>query len=127
MATKLSFKELPLERMYEPGFEFHMGITDETTDTKDGCLTRTHFPPKSESRPHYHTNGDMFFYCISGKTIWRVGEEKKEYVTEAGDFIFIPRGEIHNNYNPSETEPVEGVGGYFGCSNPYKSGKEVAE
>lgn len=127
MATKISSKDLPLERKYEPGYEFHLGITDETTDTKFGTFSRVYFPPKSESRLHYHSNGDLFFYCISGKTIWRIGKEKKEYVTEAGDFLYIPRGEIHNNYNPSETEPVEGVGGYFGCSNPYKSGKVTVE
>ena len=65
----------------------------------------------------------MFFYCISGRTIFRIGREKKEYVIEAGDFIHIPWGQIHTNLNPSETEPVEGIAGCFGVSRPEKSGK----
>ena len=127
MATKVSSKDLPPEVKYMPGFEFRFGITDETTDTKYGTADRTHFPPKSKGKSHYHENADMFWYCISGKAVWLIGKEKKEYVTEAGDFLFIPRGEIHSTINPSETEPVEGVGGYFGCSNPYKSGKVYVE
>ena len=127
MATKVSIKDIPPELKYEPGFELRLGITDEFTDTKIGTIARTHFPPKSNSKTHFHANGDLAWYCISGKAIWLIGKEKKECVTEAGDFIYIPRGEIHSTINPSETEPVEGVGGYFGCSHPYKSGKTFVE
>ena len=124
MATKVSSKDLPLERKYEPVFLFHFGITDENTDTKHGTLTLTHFPPQSNRRSHIHENGDLAWYCLSGRAIWFIGKEKKEYLTEAGDFIYIPRGEIHSTINPSDTEPTEGIGAYFGCSNPYKSGKK---
>lgn len=125
MANKVSLKNIPADTKYEPGFELRFGITDEFTDTKYGTLARTHFPPKSQSRSHIHKNGDLHWYCMSGKAIWLIGKEKKEIVTEAGDFIYIPRGEIHSTIVPSETEPVEGVGGYFGCSHPSKSGKEL--
>ncbi|MFH1335989.1 MAG: cupin domain-containing protein [Candidatus Zixiibacteriota bacterium] len=124
MANKVSLKDIPAELKYEPGFELRFGITDEFTDTKHGTLGRTHFPAKSNSKTHLHANGDMVWYCISGTAIWLIGEEKKEVVTEPGDFMYIPRGEIHSTINRSTTEPVEGVGGYFGCSNPFKSGKK---
>jgi len=127
MATKVSCKDIPLQRRYEPGFEMHFGITDETTGARNGCVSRTTFPPKIKSKTHVHTVGEMFWYCISGKAIWLVGEEKKEYVLEPGDFIYIPPGEPHSTINPSETEPVEGLGGYFGCSHPDKSGKKFLE
>ncbi len=124
MATKISSKGMSREKKYEPGFEFHFGITDETTDTKHGTMTLTYFPPKSKSRSHIHEDGDLAWYCISGKAIWISGKEKKEYVMERGDFLYIPRGEVHSTINPSDTDPVEGIGCYFGCSNPYKSGKK---
>jgi quercetin dioxygenase-like cupin family protein len=127
MAIKVSMKDLPNDGKYEPGFDTHQGITDKTTGTEYGQMSRVHFPPKSESRMHYHTNADMLFYCLSGKTIFRIGREKKEYVVEPGDFFHVPRGQIHNNINPSETETVEGVAAYFGCSDPYKSGKVIVE
>ena len=127
MANKVSLKDIPPELKYEPGFMVRFGITDEHTDTKHGTLGRTYFPPKSQSRSHIHTNGDFHWYCISGKAIWLIGKEKEEIVTEAGDFLYIPREEIHSTIVPSETEPVEGIGGYFGCSHPSKSGKEIVE
>jgi quercetin dioxygenase-like cupin family protein len=127
MANKVSLKNIPTDTQYEPAFKLSFGITDEFTDTKLGTLGLTHFPPKSKSRSHIHSNGDLHWYCMSGKAIWFIGKEKKEIVTEAGDFIYIPRGEIHSTIVPSETEPVEGIGGYFGCSHPSKSGKEIVE
>ena len=127
MATKISLRDLQVDGKYEPGFDTHQGITDETAGTNQGQMSRVHFPPKSRSRMHYHTNGDMILYCLSGKTIFLVGKEKKEYVVEAGDFFCVPRGEIHCNFNPSETETVECVALYFGCSDFYKSGKVIVE
>ena len=127
MATKVSYRDLPDELKYEPHLKFKFGITDETADTKHGTLIRVRFEPKVKSQPHYHANGDLFFYVISGKSIWYIGKEKKEYVVETGDFMYVPRGEIHSTLNPSETEPMEGLTGYFGCSNPYKSGKVIVE
>ncbi len=127
MAKVISLRNVPVELRYEPGFELKFGITDETTGIQTATLVRTHFPPGSRSRAHYHEHGDLIWYCISGRAIWLIGKEKKEYVTEAGDFMYIPRGEIHSTINPSDTEPVEGVGGYGGCGNPYKSGKVFVE
>jgi quercetin dioxygenase-like cupin family protein len=127
MAIKVSFKDVSPELKYEPGLENRQGINDSTTDTQMGTLSRTYFPPRSKSRTHYHENADLAWHCISGKAIWLIGKEKKEYVLEPGDFLYIPRGEIHSTMNPSETEPVEGVGSYFGCSHPRKSGKVIVE
>jgi uncharacterized RmlC-like cupin family protein len=128
MAKVISVKNIPPDLKYEPGFELRFGITDETTGIQTATLVRTNFPPKSHSRAHYHESGDLIWYHISGPTaVWLIGKEKKEHVTEPGDFMFIPRGEIHSTINSSETEAVEGVGGYGGCSNPYKSGKVFVE
>jgi mannose-6-phosphate isomerase-like protein (cupin superfamily) len=63
------------------------------------------------------------WYCISGTAIWYIGEKQEEFLTEPGDFMFIPRGELHCTKVTSAIEPVEGVGGYGGCSNPYKNRK----
>ena len=128
MAKVLSVKNLPVDQKYEPGFNLTFGITDDTTGIETATLVRTNFPPDTVSKPHYHENGDLMWYHMSGpKAIWNIGKEKIEHVTEPGDFIFIPRGEIHNTVNNSKTESVEGIGGYGGCANPYKSGKIYVE
>ncbi|MBT4094340.1 MAG: cupin domain-containing protein [Nitrospinaceae bacterium] len=127
MAKVLSVKNLPVDEKYEPGFELTFGITDETTGIETATLVKTHFPPASRSKRHYHTDGDLIWYCISGTAVWYIGEELEKFVTEPGDFMFIPRGEVQCTEVESATEPVEGVGGYGGCSNPYKSGKVFIE
>ena len=123
MAIKVSTKNLSTVKDYEPGLLQWFGVTDETTDTKMGTVIRIQIPPTVKSKFHYHENGDLFFYVISGTCVWEVGEKREKITLEADDFIYIPRGEVHNTLNPSETETCEAVGGYFGCSNPFKSGK----
>ena len=59
MAKVLSVKNIPTELKYEPGFELKFGITDETTGIQTATLLRTHFPPGSKSKRHYHTEGDL--------------------------------------------------------------------
>ena len=127
MASKVMTKDLPADTQYEPGFYYYQAITDEHAETKDGTMVVVHFPAKSESWVQYHEKADMAFYCVSGKTIFFVGKEKKPYVIEAGDFFYIPRGEIHTYINPSETEAMKGVMAFFGtgCSSPYKTGKVI--
>jgi uncharacterized RmlC-like cupin family protein len=128
MAKVISTKNLSPDLKYEPGFELKFGITDESTGIESATLVRTHFPANTKSRAHYHENGELIWFHISGpKAIWLIGEEKKEFPTEPGDFMYIPRGEIHSTINDHPTEAVEGVGGYGGCSNPYKSGKVFVE
>ncbi len=69
----------------------------------------------------------MWFHISGPPAVWHIGEDKVEHVTEPGDFMYIPRGEIHNTINSHATDAVEGVGGYGGCGNPYKSGKIFVE
>jgi quercetin dioxygenase-like cupin family protein len=46
---------------------------------------------------HFHTNTSVVQYVVKGRTLMSFGpdHEKKEVIVEPGDFIFIPRGEIH--------------------------------
>ena len=129
MASRVSTKNLPADTNYEPGFYYYQAITDEHAETKDGAYVLVVFPPHSKSRAHYHKNADVAVCCVSGKSIFLVGEQKKEFVIEPDDFLYIPRGEIHNFINPSDTETAVCVVAYFGlgCSSPYKSGKVIVE
>ncbi len=128
MAVVISNRSQPPDLKYEPGFEMHYGITEESTGIQSATLYRTIFPPGKKSKAHYHTNGDLIWYHLSGpRAVWYIGEEREAHPTEPGDFIFIPRGEIHSTVNTSDSEAVHGVGGYGGCSGPWKSGKVFVE
>ena len=39
-----------------------------------------------------------------------------------GDFIFIPKGEIHGSMNISDSEPSEMVACYIGVGSPDETG-----
>jgi hypothetical protein len=59
MAKVMSVRDLPVDEKYEPGFNLKFGITDETCGIQTATLVRTQFPPGSQSKPHYHTEGDF--------------------------------------------------------------------
>ncbi len=128
MAVFVKNENLPPDLMYEPGFEMHYGLTEESCGISSVTLYRTVFPPGKKSKAHYHENGDLIWYHLSGpEAIWYIGEERQEHITGPGDFVSIPRGEIHSTENTSGAEAIHGVGGYGGCGGPYQSGKVFVE
>jgi uncharacterized RmlC-like cupin family protein len=106
----------------------HYGLTEESCGVNSVTLYRTIFPPSKKSKPHFHVSGDLVWYHLTGpKALWYIGKDGKEMATEVGDFISIPRGEIHLTVNTSDSEAIHGVGGYGGCGGPYQSGKVFVE
>ena len=52
-------------------------------------------------RPHRHLHHDEVFYVLDGTLTVRV--ESQRFTAEAGSFVVIPRGSIHQPSNPSTT------------------------
>ena len=61
-----------------------------------------------QTRVHHHGDCETSIYILSGAAAYTFGptgvEERFEAV--AGDFIYIPAGEIHVEANASSTEPL---------------------
>jgi mannose-6-phosphate isomerase-like protein (cupin superfamily) len=55
-------------------------------------------------KKHSHRDCEEIMYIISGRGVGGVGEH--ETLQQAGDTIFVPRGETHWFYNPFD-EPLE--------------------
>ena len=64
--------------------------------------------PGGRTRIHHHGDGETSIYILSGVARYTWGPTGLEEAMDAaaGDFIYIPAGEIHVEANASETEPL---------------------
>lgn len=68
-------------------------------------LVRT--DPGMRSGWHHHGEHETAIYVLSGRMRMESGPAGSDVVlAEAGDFIFVPRGVIHRESNPTEDEGV---------------------
>jgi len=115
---------------YEPPLKSRRGIDAKrskvTYDTgydngKKPRLTmsRTIIPAGAENQRHYHVKCDAGIHLLSGRLRMFFGppNEEKQADVEAGDFVFVPQGEIHSLVNLSKTEPAELISCYAGVAD----------
>jgi uncharacterized RmlC-like cupin family protein len=64
--------------------------------------------PGDKTRIHHHGPCETSIYLLSGSARYTWGETglEHEMTADAGDFIYIPAGEIHVEENASATEPL---------------------
>ena len=64
--------------------------------------------PGDQTRIHHHGDCETSIYILSGRGALHVGPDRLEHAFDAaaGDFIYIPAGEIHVEANASATEPL---------------------
>ena len=64
--------------------------------------------PGDKTRIHHHGDCETSIYILSGSAGYTFGPTGLEqaFDAEAGDFVYIPAGEIHVEANASATEPL---------------------
>jgi uncharacterized RmlC-like cupin family protein len=64
--------------------------------------------PAGKTRIHHHADCETSIYIESGQARYTWGPTGLEHSMEAsaGDFVYIPAGEIHVEENASDTEPL---------------------
>jgi uncharacterized RmlC-like cupin family protein len=64
--------------------------------------------PGDKTRIHHHGPCETSIYVLSGAARYTWGETglEHEMAADAGDFIYIPAGEIHVEANASATDPL---------------------
>jgi uncharacterized RmlC-like cupin family protein len=119
MATIVRTKDLKDDKAYEPPYSIGYGISKDTVENSSCVMGRTIIPPGARNQRHYHVNCDAAIYTVRGRRRLFVGpsHEMKEYVAEPGDFIYVPKGEIHGSMNLSDTEPCEVIFCYIGVGS----------
>jgi quercetin dioxygenase-like cupin family protein len=83
-----------------------LGIDRDTIKNPDLAMGIVTIAPGGGSPRDYHIHGAQIIYVISGHVRWFIGPYSEEIDMEPGDFLYIPKGEIHGNQNLSDTEPV---------------------
>jgi uncharacterized RmlC-like cupin family protein len=76
-------------------------------------------PPKGKSQRQYHAKCDSGMHILKGCLHFFFGPPYNEQQAdaEAGDFVFVPQGEIHHFINLSETEAAEVITCFGNVSN----------
>jgi len=70
----------------------------------DITLGFCHINPQMENTRHSHPNCDEVLYVVEGSIVHRLNGEEAEM--NAGDSLLIPKGAVHNAFNPGKTEAV---------------------
>jgi len=83
-----------------------IGINGETIDNPGFTMGTSIMPPGGWNRRHYHVNADVAMYKIKGHDKMMIGPDHdiQEMDFKAGDFIYIPAGEIHGAVNLDNEE-----------------------
>ncbi|MFC1909438.1 cupin domain-containing protein [Chloroflexota bacterium] len=99
-------KEPQEDKVYAAPLITGFGINSETVENPDMVLGTSIMPPGGWNRRHYHTNADVAMYKIKGHDRMSIGpdHEMQEMDFQEGDFIYIPRGEIHGAINLDNKE-----------------------
>ncbi|MEX0809101.1 MAG: cupin domain-containing protein [Dongiaceae bacterium] len=86
------------------------GISDRTAGTRALSMYKVVMPPGGASEPHSHRDYETAIYILKGRIETRYGEGLKQSMKhEAGDFVFIPAGVLHQPVNLSQTETAEAI------------------
>ncbi len=79
-------------------------LIDRTTASIERCsLAEEVMPVGAKIEPHHHLDTEEIYYILRGTGHMTVGAETR--AVEAGDAVFIPRGQVHTLENTG-AEPL---------------------
>ena len=110
---KLPLTDVPVDDSLKPdtgwgeaaaGMAVKWIVTRETVGATEHVVGLTVFQPGAIHHPHRHPNAEEAQYLIQGQGLARVGD--KDVEQEAGDTVFVPRGEWHGFEATGEGETI---------------------
>lgn len=108
MATRISPADRHTTIGQHPGMERSIAISAPTVGAQRLYSSIVSTAPGDRTRIHHHGDCETSIYILSGVASYTWGPTGLEYAFDAaaGDFIYIPAGEIHVEANASATEPL---------------------
>lgn len=96
------------ETTQTPGMARLAGVAREGAGAKHLWMGLVAMGPGAKSGAHHHGHCESAIYVISGQPRFLWGK-RLEHVSEAGpgDFIYVPPNVVHQEINPSDSEPME--------------------
>ena len=108
MATIIRFKDLLANTNAEPPCEIFYGITKETVPNASLVMGYTRSGPNMQNQRHYHPHSGAGQCKLKGNDTLFSGPDHEKVETDfrAGDFNYIPPGEIHGAIGTGESNEL---------------------
>jgi uncharacterized RmlC-like cupin family protein len=108
MATRIRPEERATSQGQTSDMERSIAISSERVGSVGLYSSVVTTAPGAKTRIHHHGECETSIWIAAGRARYTWGptglEESME--ADAGDFVYIPAGEIHVEENASETEPL---------------------
>lgn len=111
---------------YEPPLVIAFGVDKHSVGSKTITMGRTIVPPGGRNPAHFHTC-EAAFFVRKGRLKLYIGEERKEYIVEENQFVYVPPGVIHGLENLSTTDTAELIFTYGNCPSKDDAGTTFVE
>jgi uncharacterized RmlC-like cupin family protein len=108
MATRITPAERSTSVGQHAGMERSIAISAPLVGSQSLYSSVVTTAPGDRTRIHHHGPCETSIYVVSGVADYTWGTTGTEHAMQAaaGDFIYIPAGEIHVEANASATEPL---------------------
>ncbi len=108
MATRISPADRYTTIGQHAGMERSIAISAPTVGSAQLYSSIVSTAPGDKTRVHHHGACETSIYIVSGAASYTYGPTGVEHAFEAvaGDFVYIPAGEIHVEANASDREPL---------------------
>jgi uncharacterized RmlC-like cupin family protein len=108
MATRISPADRHTTIGQHAGMERSIAISAPTVGSAQLYSSIVSTAPGDRTRVHHHGTCETSIYILSGAASYSYGPTGVEHAFEAtaGDFVYIPAGEIHVEANASDGEPL---------------------
>lgn len=108
MATRIRPSERATSEGQHAGMERSVAISAPTVASVGLYSAVVTTAPGERTRIHHHGPCETSIYIVSGRARYTFGPTGLEqaFDAEAGDFVYIPSGEVHVEENASDGEPL---------------------
>ncbi|MEA2632457.1 MAG: hypothetical protein QOE66_2676 [Chloroflexota bacterium] len=108
MAVRISPADRHTTTGQHPGMERSIAISKSTVGSERLYSSIVSTAPGDRTRIHHHGDCETSIFVLAGaaRYTWGPTGVEDELAATAGDFIYIPAGEIHVEANASEREPL---------------------
>lgn len=108
MATRVTPAELSRSIGQNTDMERAIAVSRSTVGSRQLYSSIVTTAPGGKTRIHHHGDCETSIYIVSGSARYTWGPTGLEHQMSAGagDFVYIPAGEIHVEANASPNEPL---------------------
>lgn len=108
MATRIGPTDRRTTIGQHPGMERSIAISRPTVGSVGLYSAVVSTAPGDRTRVHHHGDCETSIYIVAGhaRYTWGPTGIEHEMTAGAGDFVYIPAGEVHVEENASQREPL---------------------